>query len=97
MKSVDLPHLFRQHRDFIKIMIKYKDFKQYWIQPDQSFFPNPNKSQSVPWEGETRSLNCTSPHPKTPNRSREEDSIGVLTVPSNLFKKETGKAEWRTG
>ena len=80
MKSVDLPHVFRQHRDFIKIMIKCKDFK-YKIQPDQSFFPNPKKSKLVPWEGETRSLNCTSPHPKTPNRPREEDSIGVLTVP----------------
>ena len=68
-------------------MIKYKDLKQYWIQPDQSFFPNPKKSQSVPWEGETQSLNRTSPHPKTPNRSREEDSISVLTIPLNLFKK----------
>ena len=83
--------VLRQYRDFTKIMIKYKDFKQYQIQPDQSFFPNPRQSQlsqyQIPWEGETQSLNRTSPHPKHPI-GREEDSSGVLTVPPNLFKKE---------
>ena len=63
-------------------MIKYKDFKQYKIQPDQSFFPNPNKSQSVPWDGENlKSQLHLSPPRTNPNRPREEDSIGVLTMP----------------
>ena len=54
------------------------------------FFPTPIKSKLVPWEGETWSLNHTSPHPKYPI-GREEDSSGVLTVPPNLFK----KRNWR--
>ena len=42
MKSVDLPHITgRQHRDFIKIMINCKEFKQYWIQPNQFFLSQP--------------------------------------------------------
>ena len=36
------PHFGRQHRDFIKIMIKYEEFQTITeIQPNQFFFPNP--------------------------------------------------------
>ena len=34
--------IIKQHRDFIKIMINYEEFKQYWIRPNQSLFSQPN-------------------------------------------------------
>ena len=54
-------------------------------------FSNPRQSQlsqsQIPWEGETKCLNLTSPHPKYPIGG-EEDSSGVLTMSPTLFKKE---------
>ena len=91
------PYFSRQHRDFIKITIKYKDFKHYWIQPDESFFPNPRiiSHNSVPREGETQSLNhALSIHtPKIPNKPRQEDNSRCLNHIPWLIQKETGKAE----
>ena len=75
-------------------MIKYEEFKQYWIQPNQSFFPNqfPNdKSNPGPETGKLRFQPLISIHPQ--NKPREEDSIGVLTIPHDLYKKATRKVE----
>ena len=69
-------------------MIKYEDFKQYWIQPNQSFFPNQplnDKSNSGPERGKPK-VSTIPLYPPT-NKSREEDSIGVLTVPHDFKKK----------
>ena len=68
------PHFGRQHRDFIKIMIKYEDFKQYWIQPNQSFFPNqtPNdKSNSGPERGKPKPQPYLSIHPQKVKKGRQ--------------------------
>ena len=71
-------------------MINYKEFKQYWIQLNQLFLsqPFPTCYKFRPREGETKSQ----PHlPIHPQKSKEEDSIGVLTVPNDL--KEIGEVE----
>ena len=87
------PYFGRQHREFIKFMIKYaKHFKQLdHFNQTNSFYPNqiPNdKTNSGPERGKLKSQPHLSIHPKAKpiksvlnHRSREEDSIGVLTIP----------------
>ena len=92
------PHFGREHRDFIKIMIKCEEFKQYWIQPNQFFFPNQTLViivKSRPRDGETKSQLLISIHPQ--NKPREEDSIGVLTIPQDLYKKQLERLNKRIG
>ena len=56
-------------------------------------FSNPRISQIQSRDGETQSLNHTSLSTnKKSNKPREEDNIGVLTVPQDLCK-ETRKVE----
>ena len=86
MKSVDLPHLFRQHRDFIKIMIKYKDFKQYWIQPDQSFFPNPISHNQYPERGKPEVSTAPLPTPKHPIGQERKTASVSLPYPLTYSK-----------
>ena len=86
--------IIKQYRDFIKIMIKYKEFKQYWIQQNQFFFPNhsPHMTNSGPGRGK-QSLNLTSL--STHKKSKEEDNIGVLTVPNDLKEiREVEQKNW---
>ena len=79
-------------------MIKCEEFKQYWIQPNQSFFPNQTLVIIVkfrPRDGETKSQPLISIHPQ--NKPREEDSIGVLTIPHDLYKKQLERLNKRIG
>ena len=81
------PHFGRQHRDFIKIMIKYEECKQLIFSTKPILFipTNPRMiSQVQAQRGGNQSLNLTS-YP--PQKSKEEDSIGVLTVPNDFKKK----------
>ena len=105
MKSVDLPsHFGRQHRDFIKIMINYKEFKQLIVSTEPILLI-PTKSQMISQVqaqrgGNPKSQPHLSIHPEAKpiksvlnHRSREEDSIGVLTVPQDLCKKKLERIE----
>ena len=83
------PYFSRQHRDFIKIMIKYKEFKQLIVSTKPTLLSNPRMISQVQAQrgGNLKSQPHLSIHPK---KSEEEDSIGVLTIPNDLKRDRRG-------
>ena len=79
------PHFGRQHRDFIKIMIKCEAFNQLIeFNKTNSFYPNHSQRMTNSGPERRKPEVSTITSLSTHKKSKEEDSIGVLTVPNDL-------------